>query len=55
MSEYNLVSRVLLRRRFLFDVVVAERSSDVYKSYVEFFSRVRNRPDLKKGLARVRL
>jgi hypothetical protein len=55
MSEYSLISRALLRRRFLFDVIVAERSSDVYKSYVEFFGRIRDRPDLKKGLVRLRL
>jgi len=54
-SEYNLVSRALLRRRFHFDVIVAERSSDVYKSYVELFGRVRNQADVRKGLVRLRL
>ncbi len=46
MSEYSLVSRALLRRRFGFDVVVAERDSALYKTYVEFFSRVREAPEL---------
>jgi hypothetical protein len=55
MSEYALVSRTLLRRRFGFDVIVAERDSALYKTYVEFFSRVREAPDVKKGLLRVRL
>ena len=55
MSEYALVSRALLRRRFGFDVIVAERDSALYKTYVEFFSRVREAPELRKGLLRVRL
>jgi len=54
-SEYALVSRVLLRRRFGFDVVVAERDSVVYETYVEFFSRVREAPELRKGMLCVRL
>ena len=55
MSEYALVSRPILRRRFGFDVVVAERDSGLYRTYVEFFGRVREAPELRKGLLRVRL
>jgi hypothetical protein len=55
MSEYSLVSRTILRRRFGFDVIVAERASSVYRSFVEFFGRVRPAPDLKKGLLGLRL
>jgi hypothetical protein len=55
MSEYALVSRSLLRRRFGFDVMVAESASPLYKTYVEFFSRVREIPDATKGLLRVNL
>jgi len=54
-SEYALVSRALLRRRFGFDVVVAEQDSALYRTYVEFFSRVREAPHLRKGLLRLRL
>ncbi|HUP89195.1 MAG TPA: hypothetical protein VM100_07595 [Longimicrobiales bacterium] len=54
MSEYSLVSRSLLARRFGFDVIVAEQASDVYKSAVEFFSRVRSAPEMKKGLLRLK-
>lgn len=54
-SEYALVSRSLLRRRFGFDVMVAERESPLYKTYVEFFSRVREFPELRKGLLRLML
>jgi hypothetical protein len=55
MSEYSLVSRPLLRRRYGFDIVVAEPSSELYQSYVEFFSQVRGAPELRKGLLRLRL
>jgi hypothetical protein len=53
-SEYALVSRSLLRRRFGFDVIIAERESHLYKTYIEF-SRVREFPDRRKGLLRVSL
>jgi hypothetical protein len=55
MSEYALVSRALLRRRFGFDIVVAEQESQLYKAYVEFFSRVRENPAARKGLLRLTL
>lgn len=54
-AEYALVSRTLLRRRFGFDVLLAERDSVLYETYVDFFSRVRERPDLRKGILRLRL
>lgn len=55
LSEYALVSRALLRRRFRFDVVVAERDSALYRTYIEFFTRVREAPELRKGLLSVHL
>ena len=55
MSEYALVSRNLLRRRFGFDVLLAESDSPLYHTYVEFFSRVREAPGLRKGMLRLRL
>jgi len=55
MSEYALVSRALLRRRFGFDVIVAESDSPLYTTYIEFFSRVREAPDARKGMLRLRL
>lgn len=55
MSEYALVSHAMLRRRYSFDVIVAERDSQLYRTYVEFFSRVRELPDARKGLLRLRL
>jgi hypothetical protein len=55
MSEYALVSRAMLLRQFGFDVVIAERTSQLYSTYVEFFSRVRENPDMRKGLLRLSL
>jgi hypothetical protein len=55
MSKYAQVSRSLLRRRFGFDVMIAERDSALYKSYIEFFARVREFPDRRKGILRVNL
>jgi len=55
MSEYALVSRAMLRRRFGFDIIIAERDTQLYRSYVEFFSRVRENPAARKGLLRLTL
>ena len=55
MSEYALVSRTMLARRFRFDVIVAERESAVYKTYVDFFGLVCEAPELRKGLLRLTL
>lgn len=55
LSEYALVSRAMLARRFRFDVIIAERDSAVYKTYVDFFSLVREAPGLRKGLVRMML
>src|SRR5882724_10760907 len=53
-SEYALVSRAMLHRRFGFDVLVVERGSHLYNTYLEFFSRVRDNPDVRKGLLRLK-
>ena len=55
MPEYALVSRSILRRRYGFDVIVAERDSQLYRRHVDFFSRVRDNPSATKGLLRVSL
>jgi len=53
LSEYALVSRAMLARQFRFDVIIAERDSAVYKTYVDFFSLVREAPGVRKGLLRM--
>jgi hypothetical protein len=55
MSEYALVSRAMLRRRFGFDVMIAEEDSQLYETYIDFFSRVRDNPGVHKGILRVNL
>ena len=45
----------MLRRRFGFDIIVVERDSHLYETYVEFFSRVRENPVARKGLLRLTL
>ena len=55
MSEYALVSRAMLRRRYGFDVVIAEKDSHLCKTYIEFFSRVRDNPGVSKGMLRLSL
>jgi len=55
MSEYALVSRAMLRRRFAFDVMIAEEHSHLFKTYIDFFSRVRDNTDIRKGILRVNL
>ena len=49
MSEYAVVSRAMLARRFRFDIIVAERNSGIYNTYLEFFSLVRDAPGLRTG------
>ena len=53
MFEYALLSRQLLRQRFGFDVMVVERDSSLYNKAVEFFGRVRESTQLRKGLLRL--
>jgi len=55
MSEYAFVSRAMLRRRYGFDVVIAEKDSQLCKTYIEFFSRVRDNPGVSKGMLRLSL
>ena len=55
MSEYALVSRAMLRRRFAFDVLIAKPDSPLCKTCVDFFSQVRDNPGVRKGILRVNL
>jgi hypothetical protein len=42
-----------VRRRFSFDIVVAKMGTDNLAEAVAFFSQIRQRPGLKKGLVQV--
>lgn len=53
--EYNVVSRGRVRREFGFDMLVAEEGQMQFQEHTEFFSQVRKRDDVRKGMLRIRL
>ena len=53
--EYNVLSRRRLRRRFGFDVFLVVDGDPGYEEMVEFFSGVRDNPDVRKGVLRIKL
>ena len=52
-SEYNVLSKRQVHRRFGFDLLVARSDSEEYRRYVEFFQQVRLEPGRKKGILRI--
>lgn len=44
-----------MRRQFGFDVLVVKSGTDSLTQAIEFFEQVRQRPEIKKGLVRIRL
>ena len=52
-SEYNVLSRRRVNRRFGFDVLVARADSEEYRRYLGFFQQVRLEPDRKKGILKI--
>jgi hypothetical protein len=52
-SEYNVLSRRRVNRRFGFDLLVARADSEEYRRYVAFFQQVRLEPGRKKGILRI--
>jgi len=54
-SDYALVSRPLLRRKFGFDVLLAAEGGADHERYVEFFGRVREDASMRKGMLRIKL
>lgn len=53
-SEYNVISRKRVRRRFGFDVAIVRDESDELRRWIDYFVQVKGRPGAKKGLVRVR-
>lgn len=51
--EYNVVSRRQVRRRFGFDVLVAEQARPEFNEYVDFFAQIRGDPLGRKGMLQV--
>jgi hypothetical protein len=52
-SEYNVLSKRQVYRRFGFDLLVARSESEEYRRYLEFFKQVRLEPGRKKGILRI--
>lgn len=52
-SEYNVLSKRQVHRRFGFDLLVARSESEEYRRYLEFFKQVRLEPGRKKGILRI--
>lgn len=54
-AEYNVLSKRHIRRQFGLDVLLAQEGHSRVAKYIEFFSQVRNKPDIRKGLLRLTL
>jgi len=54
-GDYTRLSHNLFRRRFGFDVLVAEDGSELYLKYVRFYSQSRELPLATKGVLRIEL
>ena len=54
-GDYARFSHNLFRRRFGFDVLVAEDGSELYWKYVRFYSQSRELPLATKGILRIEL
>ena len=52
-SEYNVLSKRRVNRRFGLDLLVARADSEEYRRYVAFFQQVRLEPGRKKGILRI--
>jgi hypothetical protein len=52
-TEYNVVSKRSVFRRYGFDLLVAREDSEEYRRYLAFFQQVRLEPHLRKGILRL--
>jgi hypothetical protein len=53
--EYSVLRRRRLRQRFEFDAFLAVDGDVDYDEMIEFFGRVRDNPDVRKGMLRIEL
>jgi hypothetical protein len=51
--EYNVLSKRSIRRQFSLDVLSAQEGELEVDEHIDFFSQVRNRPELRKGMLRI--
>ncbi len=54
-TEYNLISNRVVKRKYDFHLFITLENSGEYVDIVDFFQRVMQRPDLRKGLLRLAL
>lgn len=54
-DEYNCLSNKRVKKKFGFDMFVAEDESQEYERYTRFFQDVKNQPGEAKGVLRVEL
>ena len=54
-DQYNLFSHRHVRRRFGFDILVAEAGDADYVVSTNFFQQVRGLPEKRKGILRLKL
>jgi hypothetical protein len=54
-SEYNILSKRRVRRRFGFDIVLARAGTEEVVALVDFFQQVKHQPHLRKGILRIQL
>lgn len=52
-DQYNVVSAKSVKARHSFDVFLATAAPESLQPLIDFFSRVRDRPDVRKGMVRV--
>ena len=54
-AEYNVLSKRHVRRQFGMDMLLAQEGQTEVAEHVEFFSQVREHPELRKGMLRLAL
>ena len=52
-DAYNVLSGKRVRARFGFDAFVAPDTGRAFQSWIEFFTQVKGRPELRKGILKV--
>ena len=54
-AQYNVLAQRRVRQRFGFDIIVVKTDTENLEQAIAFFQQVRQEPDLKKGLLRIRI
>ena len=52
-DAYNVVAGRRVKARYGFDVLVAAEGSQALEVWIEFFTRVREKPGVRKGILKV--